>query len=423
MATQGWSRLGVVSGWSLAGLYLVHALVTTRLARTDRLLPLREELRGWHYLLGALLFAVAAVRLWAWWRERPTPPPGLPAGAFVWGRALALATLVLLFLAPLPGLLFAWADGLVVHLGGLQVPAPIGRDRALWQAAGYFHSGLAFMLLVLNLATLLSAAVIALRFGVGLRSAFPPGHGAFALLGLSSTVHAFATFRSPEPGPWAVAALWALVLAVGGLAWRWHRGRPAPSMARVASPSVRWAAGAGVAALVALGAAGPWALFRVSPVSGPADVAARDGVTWHVRPAVPRLPVSPPDAFERRVDAEVFKWCRFCHELKPGRGAHKVGPNLYNIMGQRAGTVPGFAYSDAMRQARARGLVWTEEAIAAYVADPQKFLPGTTMIVSSGPITDVRVQRAILNILKRETQPPEAGAQTSPSSIRRTVAQ
>lgn len=401
----GYSRTGAVTGWLLALLYLAHAGLTTTLARTDRALPLREELRGWHYVVGTLLFLAALVRLWAWLRERPVPPPGLPASAFAWGRALAFVALLLMIAAPLLGLLYAWSDGLPVHLGPLTLPALVGSDRALWQATGYFHSGLGFMLVVLNLATLLTAALTSLRFRHGLLSAFPPGHGAFAFLGFSSTVYAFATFRAPEPGPVAVAVFWALAAGWALMARAVHRNRPPRPRSRTVSPLARALAATGAGALLLFGASGPYLMFRVTPFAAPADVAVVDGVEWHRTPAVADLEIRPPDAFEAAVEAETFKWCRFCHNLQPGGDQHKVGPNLYNIMGQRAGTVPGFGYSEAMRTARDHGLVWTEETVAAYIADPQRWMPGTSMIVSSGPIPDPKVQAAIVNILKRETAP------------------
>jgi cytochrome c2/cytochrome b561 len=400
----GYSRLGIASGWALALLYATHSVVTVNLARTDRALPLRDELRGVHYLVGTLLFVAAAMRLWAWARERPAPPVGLPASAFVWGRALALAALLLILAAPVLGLLYAWADDLPVRIGPVELPQLVGRDRALWQATGYFHSGLGFMLVVLNLATVLTAALTKLRFDHGLLTALPPGHGAFAFLGLSSTVYAFATFRSPEPGPAAVGIFWALAAGWALLAWAVHRNRPPVARSPQASGMVVGLAAAGALALVVAGAYGPYGLFRVQPFAGEADIAAAGGVEWHVRPAA-TFTVAAADDFEARVEAETFKWCSFCHNLQPGGEQHKIGPNLHNILGQKAGTVPGFPYSDAMKAARDAGLVWTEANIARYVADSQAFMPGTSMIISSGPIPNPKVQAAVVNILKRETQP------------------
>lgn len=405
MDTAGYSRLGRLTGWILAFAFLAHAALVTQLARTDRALPLREEYRGWHYIIGTVILVAALARLWAWMRERPAPPAGLPASAFVWGRALALATLLLLVAAPILGLLYGWADDLPLRLGPIELPQLVGRNRALWQFTGYFHSGMGFMLILINLATLLTALWTRIRFGHGLLSAFPPGHGAFSALAFGVTVYAFATFSSPDPGPRAVAIYVALLVAAWLLTGLIHR-RPAPvARSTRASAGATLAAAGGAAALVGFGAYGPNAMFKVTPFSRPETVRAEAGIEWHTQPAALAAAayVAAPDAFERQVEAETFKWCRFCHNFQPGGEQHKVGPNLHLILGQKAGGVPGFGYSEAMEQARAEGLVWTEENLAAYVADPQKFMPGTSMIVSSGPIPDPRVQKAVVNILKRET--------------------
>jgi cytochrome c2 len=56
------------------------------------------------------------------------------------------------------------------------------------------------------------------------------------------------------------------------------------------------------------------------------------------------------------------------------------GPNLRDVLGRRAGTLPNFEFSPAMIEAgTARGLVWTRETLDAFLADPQSMVPGTTM--------------------------------------------
>jgi cytochrome c2 len=50
-------------------------------------------------------------------------------------------------------------------------------------------------------------------------------------------------------------------------------------------------------------------------------------------------------------------------------------------------------------------MVWDDSTLDAYLADPDIFAPGTTMVISSGPVTDPRVRRAVINMLKRDTMP------------------
>lgn len=74
----------------------------------------------------------------------------------------------------------------------------------------------------------------------------------------------------------------------------------------------------------------------------------------------------------------VFRQCSTCHQV--GDSARNgAGPILNGVVGATAGTHDGFRYSPAMTGAGEEGLVWTEENIAAYLADPRGFLRGTRM--------------------------------------------
>ncbi|MBL4766855.1 MAG: cytochrome c family protein [Rhodobacteraceae bacterium] len=71
--------------------------------------------------------------------------------------------------------------------------------------------------------------------------------------------------------------------------------------------------------------------------------------------------------------AKVFKKCKACHQI--GEGAENgAGPQLYGIIGRTAGGAEGFKYGRDMVKAGENGLVWTEDLLSDYLADPKKFL-------------------------------------------------
>jgi cytochrome c len=67
--------------------------------------------------------------------------------------------------------------------------------------------------------------------------------------------------------------------------------------------------------------------------------------------------------------------CSTCHSNGRGGGV-VVGPPLYGVVGRKAGSVPGFAYSATMRNA---GFVWSEAQLRAYLPSPRRYLPDVKM--------------------------------------------
>ena len=96
--------------------------------------------------------------------------------------------------------------------------------------------------------------------------------------------------------------------------------------------------------------------------------------------------------------AEVYKKCRACHDVGPG-AKNKVGPLLNGIVGRPVGTVDGFNYSEANKQAGAKGLVWTEEVMFKYLENPLTYMPGTKMAFAG--LKDEQDRKDVIAYLKK----------------------
>jgi cytochrome c len=97
--------------------------------------------------------------------------------------------------------------------------------------------------------------------------------------------------------------------------------------------------------------------------------------------------------------AKLYKRCSTCHTLEKD-GRHKVGPNMWDIYGATAGMKEGFAYSKAMKES---GVVWTDETLDAYIANPRKYMPGNRM--SYVGLRKAEDRAAVLAYIKAETTP------------------
>jgi cytochrome c len=71
----------------------------------------------------------------------------------------------------------------------------------------------------------------------------------------------------------------------------------------------------------------------------------------------------------------IYDRCFACHAIERDR----TGPRHAGLFGRRAGGVPGFPYSAAMKKAGANGLVWNDETLDKFLQNPTKFIPGTRM--------------------------------------------
>jgi cytochrome c len=75
-------------------------------------------------------------------------------------------------------------------------------------------------------------------------------------------------------------------------------------------------------------------------------------------------PIRGKETFEKR--------CTGCHALTTDR----EGPHLRGVFGRTSGTVPGFSYSDALKNAH---IVWDETSLEKWLTDPDVLVPGNNM--------------------------------------------
>lgn len=87
-----------------------------------------------------------------------------------------------------------------------------------------------------------------------------------------------------------------------------------------------------------------------------------------------------------------FAICRTCHS--PEKDKNGVGPSLFAIVGSKAGEVPNYAFSPALK---ASGIVWTPEKIDTWLQGPMKMVPGTKMVIS---VPDAAKRKAIIDYLQ-----------------------
>jgi cytochrome c len=91
---------------------------------------------------------------------------------------------------------------------------------------------------------------------------------------------------------------------------------------------------------------------------------------------------------------KVFSKCAGCHLSRSGDVA--IGPSLAGVFGRKAGSMPGFRYSQALTSS---GVVWDARTLSSLVRDPDGYIRGINMTAS--PLTDSADVEALIAYLRQ----------------------
>jgi cytochrome c len=100
--------------------------------------------------------------------------------------------------------------------------------------------------------------------------------------------------------------------------------------------------------------------------------------------------------------AQVYQDCMICHSLDK----NEIGPRHRDVFGRKAGSVPDYNYSAALK---ASSIVWNETTLDQWLTDPQALVPGTKMMFS---VDDAQDRADVIAFLKEK-----AGSDPSTATV------
>ena len=92
--------------------------------------------------------------------------------------------------------------------------------------------------------------------------------------------------------------------------------------------------------------------------------------------------------------------CMICHSLDK----NSIGPKHRDVFGRKAGSVPDYNYSVALK---ASNIVWDDTTLEQWLANPQALVPGTKMMFS---VSDVQDRADLIAFLKDKARSASSSA-------------
>jgi cytochrome c len=146
-------------------------------------------------------------------------------------------------------------------------------------------------------------------------------------------------------------------------------------------------------------------IAAVIALSLPLAAAQADGGGPMTKYAPPLTPELKARLTQADLDAGARYFERKCSQCHDGvkTGGHAKGPFLWNVFGRKAGTIPGFEFSPAMKGV---GIAWNFATLDYYLADTERAVPGKAMNFTG--ITDDALRAAVVVFVSRlgDSPPP-----------------
>ncbi len=143
------------------------------------------------------------------------------------------------------------------------------------------------------------------------------------------------------------------------------------------------------------------------------EAAEDGGKAAPVKKAVP-IAVLLAKADPAKGESAVKAACSACHTVTKG-GAVKQGPNLYGVIGHKMLAAAGYSYSNGMKAAAEKHKEWTFENMAAFIANPRKFVSGTKMAYA-GMKNEGRLADILAYLNKNSDKPLPLPAPPAPAA-------
>ena len=122
---------------------------------------------------------------------------------------------------------------------------------------------------------------------------------------------------------------------------------------------------------------------------------AATGVVWLIVPCLLLGASFAHAAGDASAGQKVYARCAGCHSVTEGQ--NKIGPSLAGVVGRKSGTVDGYSYSPAMKNAN---ITWNDATLDQFLASPAGVVHGTKMFMNLPSSIDRQNVIAYLDTLK-----------------------